>query len=169
MKKLLVCFALLIGATSSFAADSYTGSSVSEAATTAGQTAADKTFVLYNVGTGKFMVNGGIWGTQAVLSDKLVTTFNVVTASSGVYYLYTNIQTTTDNNNRYMNLSNGTNLANSGYFFLDQSNNITYQGTSYAAYAKYTFTEVSGQSNVYTIKNQGNSEYLSAATIAPSN
>lgn len=109
MKKLLVCFALLIGATSSFAADSYTASSVSDAATTAGTTSDDKTFVLYNVGTGKFMVNGGIWGTQAVLSDKLVTTFNVVsTSTSGDYNLYTNIQTTTDTNARYMNLSNGT-------------------------------------------------------------
>lgn len=129
----------------------WTGNDVTASTSTAGTTSDDKTFVLYNVGTGKYMVNGGIWGTQAVLNEKLVTTFNVVasTNTEGTYKLYSNIET---KQGHYLDYSNGTNMQNAGYLFLDQAATDTY--------SDFVFTAVAGKTNVYTIKTQSYDKYL---------
>lgn len=132
----------------------WTGNDVTASTSAAGTTTDDKTFVLYNVGTGKYMVNGGIWGTQAVLNEKLVTTFNVVASSStdGTYKLYTNIETP---QGHYMNYSNGSNMANEGYIFLDQEST-----GNFATSSNFVFEPVSGLTNVYNIKSSSSSKYL---------
>lgn len=150
MKKLLLSLALLLGGSCLATVSAWTGNDPSSSTSSAGVTADDKTFVLYNVGADMFMVNGGIWGTQAVLSDKLVTTFNLV-KSSNSYQFYTNIET---NTGHYMNYSNGSNMANAGSLFLDQ-------GSDTKA-STYTFESVSGQTNVYKIKSSLASQYLTA-------
>lgn len=129
----------------------WTGNDVSKSTSTAGTTTDDKTFVLYNIGTRKYMVNGGIWGTQAVLNEKLVTTFNVVASSTtnGTYKLYTNIET---KQGHYLDYSNGTNMQNAGYLFLDQAATDTY--------SDFVFTAVAEKTNVYTIKTQSYDKYL---------
>lgn len=144
---LIVSMALmcLLGTTKAVAFD---GNSVSSAvSSTTGNWTDDKTFVLYNVGTGKFMHNGGIWGTQAVLDDELVGCFNVISTNS-YYYLYTQVEANGESTRRYFEFSNGTNLDYAGGFFFDgYGPNVS----DHEAFCRLTFTEVSGESNVYYI------------------
>lgn len=105
-------------------------------------------FYLYNVGTGLYLSQGGVWGTCAVVSEAGIQ-FQSIKSTTNVDGAY-NLQTFVGSNAgaNYVNFSNGINLQSPGYFFLDQYN-TTNAGKDFRYTSSYVFTEVS--EGVYTI------------------
>lgn len=93
-------------------------------------------FYLYNVGTGKFLTQGGSWGTAAVVAGDGMR-FRGLTASGSSYIFDTPLKT-----NSTMILSTGSSTKNPYYLFLDQIRADIYE---------FTVASVTGASNVYTI------------------
>ena len=121
----------------------------------------DALFYLYNVGTGLYLSQGGIWGTCAVVSEAGIQ-FQRVKSTSNVTGAY-NLQTFVGTNANYVNFSNGKNLESPGYFFLDQYNTSNDQ-VDFTKTSSFVFTNVSGdgEQNIYTIyatSNQGGTDY----------
>ena len=111
----------------------------------------DALFYLYNVGTGLYLSQGGIWGTCAVVSEagiqfQSMTSVTNLTDLTGAYNLKTFVGSNAGAN--YVNFSNGINLQSPGYFFLDQYN-TTNAGKDFRYTSSFVFTEVS--EGVYTI------------------
>ena len=122
----------------------------------------DALFYLYNVGTGLYLSQGGIWGTCAVVSEAGIQFQRIESTSNvtGAYNLKTFVGS--DANSNYMNFSNGTNLESPGYFFLDKLKTLASQDFRYTS--SFVFTNVSGdgEQNIYTIyatSKQGGSDY----------
>lgn len=110
----------------------------------------DALFYLYNVGTGLYLSQGGVWGTCAVVSEagiqfQRMTSVTNLTDLTGAYNLKTFVGSNAGAN--YVNFSNGINLQSPGYFFLDQYNTNGDKDFRYTS--SYVFTEVS--EGVYTI------------------
>lgn len=97
------------------------------------QAPADGDFYLYNVGTGKFLSCGEDWGTHAVVGNGALK-FTLANNGSGAYTLYTTSTFSYGN-------PNSAQLQSSGY--VDQNVTAT----------TWTFTEVGGQANTYTLQN----------------
>lgn len=121
----------------------------------------DALFYLYNVGTGLYLSQGGVWGTCAVVSEAGIQ-FQRVKSTSNVTGAY-NLQTFVGTNANYVNFSNGKNLESPGYFFLDQYNVSNNQG-DFTKTSSFVFTNVSGadEQNIYTIyatSEQGGTDY----------
>ena len=119
------------------------------AGATAGSDAAY--FYLYNVGTGLYLSQGGVWGTCAVVSEAGIQ-FQSIKSTTNVDGAY-NLQTFVGSNAgaNYVNFSNGINLQSPGYFFLDQYNTNANKDFRYTS--SYVFTDVSVgvEQNIYTI------------------
>ena len=114
----------------------------------------DALFYLYNVGTGLYLSQGGVWGTCAVVSEagipfQSMTSVTNLTDLTGAYNLKTFVGSNAGAN--YVNFSNGINLQSPGYFFLDQYNTNANKDFRYTS--SYVFTDVSGDvgQNIYTI------------------
>lgn len=114
----------------------------------------DALFYLYNVGTGLYLSQGGVWGTCAVVSEagiqfQSMTSVTNLTDLTGAYNLKTFVGSNAGAN--YVNFSNGINLQSPGYFFLDQYNTNANKDFRYTS--SYVFTDVSGdvEQNIYTI------------------
>ena len=97
------------------------------------QAPADGDFYLYNVGTGKFLSCGEDWGTHAVVGNGALK-FTLANNGSGAYTLFTTSTFSYGD-------PNSAQLQSSGY--VDQSVTAT----------TWTFTEVGGQANTYTLQN----------------
>lgn len=97
------------------------------------QAPANGDFYLYNVGTGKFLSCGEDWGTHAVVGNGALK-FTLENNGSGAYTLYTTSTFSYGN-------PNSAQLQSSGY--VDQNVTAT----------TWTFTEVGGQANTYTLQN----------------
>lgn len=76
MKKfrlLVLAFAAMLAGTQAGVAQNWTGKTAYDLKSATGDNintdSEDANFFLYNVGTGKFLTIGGLWGTQAVLKD----------------------------------------------------------------------------------------------------
>lgn len=121
----------------------------------------DALFYLYNVGTGLYLSQGGVWGTCAVVSEAGIQ-FQRIESTSNVTGAY-NLKTFVGTDANYVNFSNGKNLDSPGYFFLDKYNTSNGQG-DFTKTSSFVFTNVSGdgEQNIYTIyatSNQGESDY----------
>lgn len=118
-------------------------------------------FYLYNVGTGLYLSQGGIWGTCAVVSEagiqfQSMKSVTNLTDLTGAYNLKTFVGSNAGAN--YVNFSNGINLQSPGYFFLDQYNTNGDKDFRYTS--SYVFTEVSeGVYTIYATSKQGESDY----------
>lgn len=108
-------------------------------------------FYLYNVGTGLYLSQGGVWGTCAVVSEAGIQFQSIKSTTNvdGAYNLQTFVGSNANAN--YVNFSNGINLQSPGYFFLDQYNTNANRDFRYTS--SYVFTDVSGdvEQNIYTI------------------
>ncbi|MGM9709260.1 MAG: hypothetical protein ACI3ZB_06615 [Prevotella sp.] len=97
-------------------------------------------FYLYNVGTGKFIQQGSVWGTAAIVDKETGLKFkNTKSTGSGSdvkYYMLTSLE------NGYFAFSDGYGLENPGYFFFDQTTEHP---------SAFTFTAVTGETGVYTL------------------
>ena len=95
-------------------------------------------YVLYNVGTGKFLTRGDGWGTQASISAKSALTVTLE-EFDGAYKLRTNIQGS----------GNGFECLDGGTIYTDQSHSKN---------STWTFTKVADGSNgpIYTIVSKDN-------------
>ena len=101
-------------------------------------------FYLYNVGTGKFLTQGGVWGTSAVVAGDGMQ-FSKMTKTDGLYFF----QTPLNDNNGCLFLSTGWTTKNAYYLFLDQKAS----GEAKDVY-NYTVQAVEGATNVYTISTE---------------
>lgn len=121
----------------------------------------DALFYLYNVGTGLYLSQGGVWGTCAVVSEagiqfQSMKSVTNLTDLTGAYNLKTFVGSNAGAN--YVNFSNGINLQSPGYFFLDQYNTNGDKDFRYTS--SYVFTEVSeGVYTIYATSKQGESDY----------
>ena len=95
-----------------------------------------KAFYLYNVGTGKFIQQGSVWGTAAIVDKETGLKFKNTKSTSGKYYMCTALE------GGYFAFSDGNGLESPGYFFFDQTTNHP---------SAFTFTEVEGETGVYTL------------------
>lgn len=93
-------------------------------------TSEDANFFLYNVGTGKFLTIGGLWGTQAVLKDVglLLTLDNSsngtnTNGSDNAYSIHTkySVFSTADNYIQLMDGSNNTSVHDNGLWYTDRT------------------------------------------------
>lgn len=114
----------------------------------------DALFYLYNVGTGLYLSQGGVWGTCAVVSEAGIQFQRMESKSSYVSGAY-NLKTFVGSYANYMNFSNGLNLDSPGYFFLDQ-HNTTNGDKDFRYTSSFVFTEVSkGVYTIYATSKQG--------------
>ena len=113
-------------------AQTWTGASLDDAS--------GKEVFLLNVGTNKFVGQGGRWGTQAVIGT-VGESFTLTKETSNTYY---RLQTKTEGT-KYLTLANGTNTQadDAGKFYVDWN-----EGKSDE---RLYFTAVDGQENTYTI------------------
>lgn len=122
-----------------------------------------KTVYLYNVDTQTFLTRGGRWGTEAVLgtAEDLIVYFNVASTTSNKYQFTTQMKgAVTGQQQGYLGFTgtvqkNTTPSEHDAYnFFLDISKQHTvsyYQTYQHDNYINYTVTEVSGETNTYTL------------------
>ena len=121
----------------------------------------DALFYLYNVGTGLYLSQGGVWGTCAVVSEagiqfQRMTSVTNLTDLTGAYNLKTFVGSNAGAN--YVNFSNGINLQSPGYFFLDQYNTNGDKDFRYTS--SFVFTKVSeGVYTIYATSKEGESNY----------
>lgn len=133
-KLLLWVFAAMLAGTQTSVAQDWTGSTPQELKTAAGNnintTSEDANFFLYNVGTGKFLTIGGLWGTQAVLKDVgLLLTLDDssngtrVNGSDYAYSIHTkySVYSTADNYIQLMDGSNNTSVHDNGLWYTDRT------------------------------------------------
>lgn len=144
--RLIVLALMLIGLMNAQKVCAWKGSTpdaIVDAATVDATSDAAK-FYLYNVGTGKFLTQGGVWGTSAVVAGDGMQ-FSKMTKSSGLYFF----QTPLNDNNGCLFLSTGWTTKNAYYLFLDQKAS----GEAKDVY-NYTVQAVEGATNVYTISTE---------------
>lgn len=133
-KLLLWVFAAMLAGTQTSVAQDWTGSTPQELKTAADNnintTSEDANFFLYNVGTGKFLTIGGLWGTQAVLKDVgLLLTLDDssngtrVNGSDYAYSIHTkySVYSTADNYIQLMDGSNNTSVHDNGLWYTDRT------------------------------------------------
>ena len=131
--RLIVLALMLIGLMNAQKVCAWKGSTPDAIANASGDAAE---FYLYNVGTGKFLTQGGSWGTAAVVAGDGIR-FRGLTKSGSSYIFDTPLKT-----NSTMILSTGSSTKNPYYLFLDQIRADIYE---------FTVASVTGASNVYTI------------------
>lgn len=134
-KLLLWVFAAMLAGTQTSVAQNWTGATPDALKTATNDdintTSEDANFFLYNVGTGKFLTIGGLWGTQAVLKDigLLLTMDNSIQTISDnntgdvVYSIHTkySVDTESDNYLQLMDGSYSTSVHDEGIWYTDRT------------------------------------------------
>lgn len=168
MKKFRLLFliiAAMLAGTQAGVAQNWKGSTPTALKSAAGNDintqSEDANFFLYNVGTGKFLTIGGLWGTQAVLKDVgLLLTLDdskQTNNSNGdeVYSIHTKYSvssSTTTADAKYIQLMDGstsTSEHDEGLWYTDRSISTTNEKSQ--DLASFYFHRVKGEENKYII------------------
>lgn len=137
MKKFRLLFliiAAMLAGTQAGVAQNWTGSTPTALKSAAGNDintqSEDANFFLYNVGTGKFLTIGGLWGTQAVLKDVgLLLTMDdshngtTINGSDVAYSIHTkySVFSTADNYIQLMDGTDNTSVHDEGLWYTDRT------------------------------------------------
>lgn len=172
MKKFRLLFliiAAMLAGTQAGVAQNWTGSTPTALKSAAGNdintTSEDANFFLYNVGTGKFLTIGGLWGTQAVLKDVglLLTlddpkqTYNNWTNPNNtgdvVYSIHTkySVFSTADNYVQLMDGSSSTSAHDTGLWYTDRTTRQVNQSEASQDLASFYFHPIADGSKIYNI------------------
>lgn len=121
-------------------------------------------FFLYNVGTGKFLTIGGLWGTQAVLKDVgLLLTLddskqqyndgNPNNTGDEVYSIHTkySVFSTKKNYIQLMDGSSSTSLHDTGLWYTDRTSDQVNQNEASQDLASFYFHPIAENSKIYNI------------------
>lgn len=167
-KLLLWVFAAMLAGTQTSVAQNWTGQTAETLKTaTKGNIntdSEDANFFLYNVGTGKFLTIGGLWGTQAVLKDVglLLTLddskqtygyFNPNNTGDEVYSIHTkySVFSTADNYVQLMDGSSSTSAHDTGLWYTDRTNSQVNQSEASQDLASFYFHPIADGSKIYNI------------------
>lgn len=189
-KLLLWVFAAMLAGTQTSVAENWTGKTadVLKSATKGNinTDSEDANFFLYNVGTGKFLTIGGLWGTQAVLKDVgLLLTLddskqeynwiNPNDTGDEVYSIHTkySVFSTADNYIQLMDGSSSTSAHDRGLWYTDRSTSQVNQNEASQDLASFYFHPIADGSNIYNIyvrsNHDGIYENKRAYLVAPDN
>ena len=168
-KLLLWVFAAMLAGTQTSVAQNWTGQTAEtlKKATNGNinTDSEDANFFLYNVGTGKFLTIGGLWGTQAVLKDVglLLTlddpkqTYNYRTNPNNtgdeVYSIHTkySVFSTADNYVQLMDGSSSTSAHDTGLWYTDRTTSQVNQSEASQDLASFYFHPIADGSKIYNI------------------
>lgn len=171
MKKFRLLFliiAAMLAGTQAGVAQNWTGSTPTALKSAAGNDintqSEDANFFLYNVGTGKFLTIGGLWGTQAVLKDVglLLTlddpkqTYNWTNPNNTgdvVYSIHTkySVFSTADNYVQLMDGSSSTSAHDTGLWYTDRTTSQVNQSEASQDLASFYFHPIADGSKIYNI------------------
>lgn len=189
-KLLLWVFAAMLAGTQTSVAQNWTGKTADDLkSATKGNIntdSEDANFFLYNVGTGKFLTIGGLWGTQAVLKDVgLLLTLddpkqqydqrNPNNTGDEVYSIHTkySVFSTADNYVQLMDGSGSTSAHDKGLWYTDRTNDQVNQNEASQDLASFYFHPIADGSNIYNIYVRSNHDGIyknkRAYLVAPAN
>lgn len=171
MKKFRLLFliiAAMLAGTQAGVAQNWTGSTPTALKSAAGNDintqSEDANFFLYNVGTGKFLTIGGLWGTQAVLKDVgLLLTLddskqqynwtNPNNTGDEVYSIHTkySVFSKADNYIQLMDGTNSTSLHDTGLWNTDRTTNQVNTNEASQDLASFYFHPIADGSKIYNI------------------
>lgn len=194
MKKfrlLLWVFVAMLAGTQTSVAQNWTGKTADELkSATKGNIntdSEDANFFLYNVGTGKFLTIGGLWGTQAVLKDVgLLLTLddpkqeyhwitNPNNTGDEVYSIHTkySVFSTADNYIQLMDGSSSTSLHDTGLWYTDRASDLVNKNEASQDLASFYFHPIANGSKIYNIyvrsNHDGTYHNKRAYLVAPAN
>lgn len=175
MKKFRLLFliiAAMLAGTQAGVAQNWTGLTPSQLKSNANgnihTTAENANFFLYNVGTGKFLTIGGLWGTQAVLKDVglLLTLDNkrnsATSYTDDIYSIHTkySVSSTADNYLQLMDGSNSTSNHDNGLWYTDRATSLVDKDDVAKDLATFYFHPVDGNKyNIYVKSNHDGTYY----------
>jgi len=171
MKKFRLLFliiAAMLAGTQAGVAQNWTGSTPTELKIAAGSNintdSEEANFFLYNVGTGKFLTIGGLWGTQAVLKDVgLLLTLddskqqynqgNSNDTGDEVYSIHTkySVFSTADNYVQLMDGSSSTSLHDKDLWYTDRTSDQVNKNEASKDLASFYFHPIADGSKIYNI------------------
>lgn len=171
MKKfrlLLWVFAAMLAGTQTSVAQNWTGKTADVLKSATGGNintdSEDANFFLYNVGTGKFLTIGGIWGTQAVLKDVgLLLTLdnpkqqydqrNPNNTGDEVYSIHTkySVFSKAANYIQLMDGSSSTSLHDTGLWYTDRTSDQVNTNEASKDLASFYFHPIADGSKIYNI------------------
>ena len=174
-KLLLWVFAAMLAGTQTSVAQNWTGQTAETLKTATKDNintdSEDANFFLYNVGTGKFLTIGGLWGTQAVLKDVglLLTLddskqtygyFNPNNTGDEVYSIHTkySVFSTADNYVQLMDGSSSTSAHDTGLWYTDRTTSQVNQSEASQDLASFYFHPIADGSKIYNIYVRSNHE-----------
>lgn len=174
-KLLLWVFAAMLAGTQTSVAQNWTGQTAETLKTaTKGNIntdSEDANFFLYNVGTGKFLTIGGLWGTQAVLKDVglLLTLddskqeydwWNQNNTGDEVYSIHTkySVFSKADNYIQLMDGSSSTSAHDTGLWYTDRTTSQVNQSEASQDLASFYFHPIADGSKIYNIYVRSNHE-----------
>lgn len=164
-KLLLWVFAAMLAGTQTSVAQNWTGKTADDLkSATKGNIntdSEDANFFLYNVGTGKFLTIGGLWGTQAVLKDVglLLTLddpkqqYNQNDTGDEVYSIHTkySVFSTADNYIQLMDGTSSTSLHDTGLWYTDRTSDQVNKNDASQDLASFYFHPIADGSKIYNI------------------
>lgn len=167
-KLLLWVFAAMLAGTQTSVAQNWTGKTADDLkSATKGNIntdSEDANFFLYNVGTGKFLTIGGLWGTQAVLKDVgLLLTLddpkqqydqrNPNNTGDEVYSIHTkySVFSTADNYVQLMDGSSSTSEHDRGLWYTDRETSLVNKNETSQDLASFYFHPIADGSKIYNI------------------
>lgn len=175
MKKFRLLFliiAAMLAGTQAGVAQNWTGLTPSQLKSNANgnihTTAENANFFLYNVGTGKFLTIGGLWGTQAVLKDVglLLTLDNKRNSATShtdeIYSIHTkySVSSKADNYLQLMDGSNSTSNHDNGLWYTDRATSLVDKDDVAKDLATFYFHPVDGNKyNIYVKSNHDGTYY----------
>jgi len=171
MKKfrlLVLAFAAMLAGTQAGVAQNWTGKTADDLKSATrddiNTDSEDANFFLYNVGTGKFLTIGGLWGTQAVLKDVgLLLTLddpkqqynrrNPNDTGDEVYSIHTkySVFSTADNYIQLMDGSNSTSMHDTGLWYTDRTSDQVNKNEASQDLASFYFHPIADGSKIYNI------------------
>lgn len=189
-KLLLWVFAAMLAGTQTSVAENWTGKTADELKSATDDINTDSeeaNFFLYNVGTGKFLTIGGLWGTQAVLKDVgLLLTLddskqqyddsrNPNDTGDEVYSIHTKYSVFSKADN-YIQLMDGSSLTSAhdrGLWYTDRSTSQVNKNETSQDLASFYFHPIENGSKIYNIyvrsNHDGIYENKRAYLVAPDN
>lgn len=166
-KLILWVFAAMLAGTQTSVAENWTGKTADElksATDDINTDSEDANFFLYNVGTGKFLTIGGLWGTQAVLKDvgllltlddskQQYNDWNPNNTGDEVYSIHTkySVFSTAKNYIQLMDGTSSTSLHDTGLWYTDRTSDQVNKNDASQDLASFYFHPIADGSKIYNI------------------